>query len=92
MDGPDILLHGRVPFAMRKEVGGFSTGCPPITPAPCHIPTCRIPALPSHTHDLSSTARAGMEPIRTNPTGSRLPTARELLSTLRAAGGVKGPH
>lgn len=31
-----------------------------------------------------------MAPIRTNPTGSRLPTAWKLLSTLRAALEVKG--
>lgn len=49
VDGPDILLHGRVPFAMRKEVGGFSTGCPPITPAPCHIPTSHPGTSLPHT-------------------------------------------
>lgn len=74
MVGLDALLHGRVLFAGRKEAGGFSAGCPPSRQLYATSPR-RIPPLPSHTHGLSSAARAGMEPIRTNPTSSRLPTA-----------------
>lgn len=48
MAGLDALLHARVPFAVRREVGGFSSGCPPSRQlrATCPHP---IPALPSHT-------------------------------------------
>lgn len=91
MAGLDALLHGRVPSAVRKELGGFSTGCPPSQQLRATSPRL-IPALPSHTPGPGSAVRAGMEPIRTNPTGSRPPAAWELLSTLRAAPGVRGPR
>lgn len=49
MAGLHALFHGRVPFAVRKAVGGFSLGCPSITAAPCHIPTLHPGTALPHT-------------------------------------------
>lgn len=56
---PPALLHGRVPFAVRKEVGGFSSSCPLSHQLRGTSPP-HIPALPSHTQGPCSATQAGM--------------------------------